>query len=83
MDEVSLGFGTRVAAEGHLAGVDARIGNPEVPVFVDPHGGGVAVPAGVTQQQVFITGQHLSNQQRAGRRHQDHGLKHNQFDQQV
>lgn len=35
------------------------LSDAEVPVFVDPHGGGVRVPAGVGKQEVLKAGQHL------------------------
>lgn len=52
---------TRVAAEGQFPRGCVRFAQLEVPVFVDAHGGGERVPAGVSEQQVLIAGQHLKH----------------------
>lgn len=53
------GLHTRVAAEGQFPSGCVGLRHMEVPVFVDPHGGGVRVPAGMGKQEVLITRQHL------------------------
>lgn len=50
---------TRVAAEGQFPSGRVGLSDTEIPVFVDPHRGGVRVPAGVGEQQVLKAGQHL------------------------
>lgn len=50
---------TGIAAEGHFSSGGVRFTQFKVPVFVDAHGGGIRVPAGVSEQQILITGQHL------------------------
>lgn len=37
-----------------------RLGDVEIPVFVNAHGGSVRVPAGVGEQEVLKARQHLS-----------------------
>lgn len=50
---------TRVAAEGQFPSGRMGLSDAEVPVFVDPHGGGVRVPAGVGKQEVLKAREHL------------------------
>lgn len=50
---------TRVAAEGQFPCGCVGLSDVEIPVFVDPHRGGVRVPAGVCKQEVLEAGQHL------------------------
>lgn len=52
---------TRVAAEGELSCGRMWLIQLEVPVFVDAHGGGVRVPAGVSEQQVLKARQYLKH----------------------
>ena len=57
---------TRVAAEGQLSRGGVRVADVEVPVLVDPRGGGVGVPAGVGEEQVLKARRHLGTNQREG-----------------
>lgn len=59
MNYCSRGLHTRVAAEGQFPRGRVRISDAEVPVFVDPHGGSVRVPAGVGKQEVLKARKHL------------------------
>lgn len=51
---------TRVAAEGQFPSGCVGLSDVEIPVFVNAHGGGVSVPAGVGKQEVLKARQHLS-----------------------
>lgn len=50
---------TRVAAEGEFPCGCVGLGDAEIPVLVNAHGGGVGVPAGVGEEQVLKARQHL------------------------
>lgn len=50
---------TRVATEGQFPCGRVWLGYMEIPVFVNPHCGGICVPAGVGKQEVLKARQHL------------------------
>lgn len=56
---------TRVAAEGQFPGGCVRLGDVEIPVLVDAHGGSVCVPAGMGKQEVLIAWKHLWRKRRS------------------
>lgn len=70
VEETFWGLHTRVAAEGQFPSGCVGLRHTEVPVFVDTHGGGVRVPAGMGKQEVLVTRQHL----RKRRKKQQDGL---------
>lgn len=54
---------TRVAAERHLSSGGVCVRQPEVPVFIDTHGGRIHIPARVAKEQVFKAWQHLGDRE--------------------
>lgn len=62
--EDAWGLHTRIAAEGQFSSGCVGLSDAEIPVFVDPHGGSVRVPAGVGKQEVLKAGQHLKGEDR-------------------